>query len=41
MLPFVDDFLPVHNLQSLKQLATAFARRPAGRRLAAERLRAT
>jgi uncharacterized protein with von Willebrand factor type A (vWA) domain len=28
MLPFVDDFLPVHNLQSLKQLATAFARRP-------------
>jgi uncharacterized protein len=40
MLPFVDDFLPVHNLQSLKQLATAFARRPAGRGLGAERLRA-
>jgi len=40
MLPFVDDFLPVHNLQSLKQLATAFARRPAGRGLAAEPLRA-
>jgi len=26
MLPFVDDFLPVHNLDSLKQLAGAFAR---------------
>ncbi|HEX7271813.1 MAG TPA: VWA domain-containing protein [Casimicrobiaceae bacterium] len=26
MLPFVDDFLPVHNLESLKQLAGAFAR---------------
>jgi uncharacterized protein with von Willebrand factor type A (vWA) domain len=25
MLPFVDDFLPVHNLESLKQLAGAFA----------------
>jgi len=27
MLPYVDEFLPVHNLQSLKQLATAFAHR--------------
>jgi uncharacterized protein with von Willebrand factor type A (vWA) domain len=26
MLPYVDELLPVHNLQSLKQLATAFAR---------------
>jgi uncharacterized protein with von Willebrand factor type A (vWA) domain len=25
MLPYVDDFLPVHNLESLKQLASAFA----------------
>ena len=40
MLPFVDDFLPVHNLQSLKQLAEAFARRPAGRGRGAEQLRA-
>ncbi len=40
MLPFVDEFLPVHNLQSLKELAAAFARRPAGRGGAAERLRA-
>ena len=28
MLPYVDEFLPVHNLESLKQLAGAFARRP-------------
>jgi uncharacterized protein with von Willebrand factor type A (vWA) domain len=27
MLPYVDEFLPVHNLESLKQLAGAFARR--------------
>ncbi len=27
MLPHVDEFLPVHNLESLKQLAGAFARR--------------
>ncbi|MGH8714936.1 MAG: vWA domain-containing protein [Casimicrobiaceae bacterium] len=40
MLPFVDDFLPVHNLQSLTELAAAFARRPAGRGRGAERLRA-
>jgi uncharacterized protein with von Willebrand factor type A (vWA) domain len=26
MLPYVDDFLPVHNLESLKDLAGAFAR---------------
>ena len=26
MLPYVDELLPVHNLESLKQLATAFAR---------------
>ncbi|MGH8798817.1 MAG: vWA domain-containing protein, partial [Casimicrobiaceae bacterium] len=38
MLPFVDDFLPVHNLQSLTELAAAFARRPAGRSHAADRL---
>jgi uncharacterized protein with von Willebrand factor type A (vWA) domain len=25
MLPYVDEFLPVHNLESLKQLAQAFA----------------
>ena len=25
MLPYVDELLPVHNLESLKQLATAFA----------------
>jgi uncharacterized protein with von Willebrand factor type A (vWA) domain len=24
MLPYVDDFLPVHNLESLMQLVTAF-----------------
>ncbi len=29
MLPYVDEFLPVHNLESLKQLAAAFARRQA------------
>lgn len=40
MLPYADDFLPVHNLQSLKQLGAAFARRPAGRGRGAERLRA-
>jgi len=40
MLPFVDDFLPVHNLQSLKQLAEAFASRPAARGRGAEYLRA-
>jgi len=40
MLPFVDDFLPVHNLQSLKQLAEAFARRPAGRGRGVDHLRA-
>jgi len=27
MLPYVDDFLPVHNLESLKQLASAFQER--------------
>ena len=29
MLPYVDDFLPVHNLQSLKELGAALARGPA------------
>ena len=29
MLPYVDDFLPVHNLESLKQLASAFGERHA------------
>jgi len=29
MLPYVDEFLPVHNLESLKQLAGALARRSA------------
>ncbi len=38
MLPYVDDFLPVHNLQSLKQLGAAFARRPQGRGRFSERL---
>jgi len=28
MLPYVDDFLPVHNLQSLTDLATALAAKP-------------
>lgn len=32
MLPFVDEFLPVHNLETLKQLAAVFARRPGLRR---------
>jgi hypothetical protein len=27
MLPYVDEFLPVHNLESLKQLAAVFAQR--------------
>jgi uncharacterized protein with von Willebrand factor type A (vWA) domain len=27
MLPYVDDFLPVHNLESLKQLASTFQER--------------
>jgi uncharacterized protein with von Willebrand factor type A (vWA) domain len=31
MLPYVDEFLPVHNLESLKQLAARFAERPARR----------
>jgi uncharacterized protein with von Willebrand factor type A (vWA) domain len=34
MLPYVDDFLPVHNLESLKQLAAAFARQRSLRRQA-------
>jgi uncharacterized protein with von Willebrand factor type A (vWA) domain len=29
MLPYVDDFLPVHNLESLMQLAEAFDASPA------------
>jgi uncharacterized protein with von Willebrand factor type A (vWA) domain len=33
MLPYVDEFLPVHNLESLKQLAATFARRPTRRGL--------
>ncbi|MET0345702.1 MAG: VWA domain-containing protein, partial [Casimicrobiaceae bacterium] len=28
MLPYVDDFLPVHNLQSLTDVAKALAARP-------------
>jgi uncharacterized protein with von Willebrand factor type A (vWA) domain len=28
MLPYIDDFLPVHNLQSLTDLATVLGRRP-------------
>jgi uncharacterized protein with von Willebrand factor type A (vWA) domain len=34
MLPFVDAFLPVHNLESLKQLAAAFAQPHATRGIA-------
>ena len=34
MLPYVDEFLPVHNLESLKQLAAAFARQRGLRRQA-------
>ena len=34
MLPYVDDFLPVHNLESLKQLAGTFARQRSFRRRA-------
>jgi hypothetical protein len=37
MLPHVDEFLPVHNLESLKQLATAFTTRAGARGLAAAR----
>ena len=33
MLPYVDEFLPVHNLESLKQLAASFAERHATRGL--------
>ncbi len=32
MLPFVDEFLPVHNLETLKQLAAVFVRRSGSRR---------
>jgi uncharacterized protein with von Willebrand factor type A (vWA) domain len=28
MLPYIDDFLPVHNLQSLTDLAIVLGRRP-------------
>ncbi len=31
MLPYVDEFLPVHNLESLKQLAASFAERRTSR----------
>jgi len=31
MLPYVDEFLPMHNLESLKQLAAAFTQRPTPR----------
>ena len=34
MLPYVDELLPVHNLESLKQLATAFAQPRATRGMA-------
>ena len=34
MLPYVDDFLPVHNLESLKQLAATFQERRTVRRMA-------
>ena len=34
MLPYVDDFMPVHNLESLKELAAAFARPRSFRRQA-------
>jgi uncharacterized protein len=34
MLPYVDDFLPVHNLESLKQLASTFQERHSLRRTA-------
>jgi len=30
-LPLIDDFLPVHNLESLEQLATHLQRLPRGR----------
>ena len=32
MLPYVDDFLPVHNLASLRELAAALSRPPVARR---------
>jgi uncharacterized protein with von Willebrand factor type A (vWA) domain len=32
MLPYVDDFLPVHNLQSLEQLARSLGQPPGSRR---------
>jgi uncharacterized protein with von Willebrand factor type A (vWA) domain len=31
LLPYVDDFLPVHNLNSLRELAAALARPPVRR----------
>lgn len=34
MLPYVDEFLPVHNLESLKQLAASFAERHTTRSVA-------
>lgn len=37
MLPYVDDFLPVHNLESLTQLAEAFRRSPSRGARSAER----
>lgn len=36
-LPFVDDFLPVHNLQSLEELAAHLASLPSRRRGAIRR----
>jgi uncharacterized protein with von Willebrand factor type A (vWA) domain len=39
MLPHVDDFLPVHNLASLTELATALSR-PSSRTRAGARLAA-
>jgi uncharacterized protein with von Willebrand factor type A (vWA) domain len=37
MLPHVDDFLPVHNLHSIRQLDAAFSQRPSSQAIAASR----
>jgi len=40
MLPYVDEFLPVHNLESLMQLTAAFSRHAARGRMNTERFAA-
>ena len=40
MLPYVDEFLPVHNLESLTQLTAAFSRHATRGRVSTERFAA-